>query len=207
MLTLNTAGKSVKDSAKIIKDAISRSNDDEIKILIGEPGSAENIKKILESNGFNDIIPEDNDGELYITASKVQVNHENVNHESAALRQTVNSDSIPSKTPVPSSTGVLISCRNREYNSSFMKKFLSSLVQSNNKPDVIGLLDSAVKIAAYNSPLCTFLKKLEASGVQILISESCSDRLEIGGAAGAGVITDMSEIIDEVFSCGKVISI
>ena len=64
-----------------------------------------------------------------------------------------------------------------------------------------------MKIAAYNSPLCVTLKKLEAEGVQVLISESCADRLGITEAAGAGVIADMAEILDEIFSCGKIVSI
>ena len=68
-------------------------------------------------------------------------------------------------------------------------------------------MDSAVKIAAYNSPSCVALKKLEDDGVQILISETCADRLGITDATGAGVIADMAEILDEIFSCSKIVSI
>ena len=84
---------------------------------------------------------------------------------------------------------------------------MSSLIKSRNKPDVIALVNNAVNLAAYNTPSCDDLKRLEASGVQILISESCADRTGITEALGAGVVVDMSEILDELFSCQKVVSL
>ena len=188
----------MSDAVAFIKDAISKSSDDELRILIDGPGQSDGITKLLTSQGFNSILPEDDEGNIYLTASKV------VAAEKPKPSQGI---TVSEKHTVPSTTGVLISCRNKEYNSAFMKKFLASLATAQNKPDVIGLLDAAVKISAYSSPLCVFLKKLEASGVQVLISESCADRLGMTEAAGAGVIADMSEILDEIFACGKVISI
>ena len=113
----------------------------------------------------------------------------------------------PQSQESPGTLGVIISLRNKELNSSFLKKFLLSLLKVSEKPNVIALLDSAVKIAAYNSPLCVILKKLETDGVQILISESCADRLGITEAVGSGVVADMAEILDEIFSCSKIVSI
>lgn len=201
MLTLNTAGKSGNDALKVVKDSLAKSKDDEVRILIDSPAQAESLKKFLASQGFGDIMPEDDEGALYLTASKI---HE---HEDSNAPKTKSRTPPPAYTAPPSTTGVLISCRNKEYNSAFMKKFLASLVKAEKKPEIIALLDSAVKIAAYTSPLCAFLKRLEADGVRVLVSESCSDRLGMTEAAGAGIIMDMAEILSEIFSCSKVISV
>ncbi len=200
MLTITTAGKSSADAVNIVKNAVNSSNGDTLKILIDGPSQADAVTKFLEAQGFSEVVPEDDDGTLYITASKSNPQEEINTIPSAAVKQ-------PLQEPAPDTTGVIISCRNKDYNSSFIKKFLLSLLKTNIKPDVIALLDSAVKISAYNSPTCVILKKLEAEGVQILISESCADRLGITEAVGAGVIADMSEILDDIFSCSKIISI
>ena len=202
MLTITVAGKSVNDAINIVKNNLSGNINEDVKILVGGPSQADAVKKFLEAQGFVDVVPEDDDGILYLIASRSK--------QTPAMPSTVPAAPRPpakDAKEIPGTIGVMISCRNKEYNSSFMKKFLMSLLKTNTKPDVIGLLDSAVKISAYNSPLCVILKKLETAGVQILISESCADRLGITEAAGAGVVVDMSEILDEIFSYSKIISI
>lgn len=195
MLTITTAGKSPNDAVNTVKDALNKSTEESLKVSIDSPAQAEGVKKFLEAQGFS-VVPEDDDGTLYLTASKITVRP--VKKIAAASPQSQESQST---------LGVIISLRNKELNSSFLKKFLLSLLKVSEKPNVIALLDSAVKIAAYNSPLCVILKKLETDGVQILISESCADRLGITEAVGAGVVADMAEILDEIFSCSKIVSI
>ncbi|MBQ9574497.1 MAG: hypothetical protein IJR27_04370 [Synergistaceae bacterium] len=207
MLTISIVGKKTADTLNSVKNALSSNKDDSIKILIDGPSQAETLKKFLEAQGFDDVVPEDDDGDLYIIASKshVKVTEEPLPEESEPVpvqqEQTVHE--------TKSTIGILISCRksSRDYNSPFIRKFLLSLLKTESKPDVIGLIDSAVKISAYNSPLCVILKKLETEGVNVLVSDSCAQRLGMTEATGAGVIADMSEILDDIFSCSKIISI
>lgn len=196
MLTITAAGTSPNEAVNLVKNAVSSSTEESLKILIDSPAQAEGVKKFLETQGFS-VVPEDDEGTLYLTASKIP----------ARPMKTIPAAKPHSQESQQSTLGIMISLRNKELNSSFLKKFLLSLLKVSRKPNVIALLDSAVKISAYNSPLCLILKKLEAEGVQILISESCSDRLGITEAVGAGVIVDMAEILDEIFSCSKIVSI
>ena len=193
MLSLTTAGKSANDALNLVKNAITGSGEP-LKIMVDGPVQADTVKRFLDSQGYSVMI-EDDEGTLYLTAAKEEEKLAPMKIQAKPVKESAGT------------IGVIISCRNKEYNSSFMKKFLLSLLKADIKPDVIALLDAAVKIAAYNSPLCVTLKKLEAEGVQILISESCADRLGVTEAAGAGVIADMSEILDEIFSCSKIVSI
>ena len=195
MLTVTTAGKSPNESVNIVKNAVNSTTEESLRVSIDSPAQAEAVKKFLEAQGFS-VVPEDDDGVLYLTASKIPAR--TITKTAAPVQKAQES---------PGTLGIMISLRNRDLSSSFLKKFLLSLLRVKIKPNVIALMDSAVKISAYNSPLCVILKKLETDGVQILISESCADRIGITEAVGAGVIADMAEILDEIFSCSKIVSI
>ncbi|MBR0253902.1 MAG: hypothetical protein IJQ57_11180 [Synergistaceae bacterium] len=211
MLTLNITGKSIKDSL----NEDSTRNENEVKILIAPTQFAE-TKKTLENLGFHDVLLEDDDGNLFVMASKVQAVNEVIEVKTVKTETPIE---IPDNLPVApvavkakpeiikNSTGVLISCEAQKYKSPFIKKFLVSLVTSRIKPDVIALINGAVKIAAYNSPTCEYLKKLNSEGVKILVSDSCSDRIGVTEAVGVGELAEMSEILEEIFSCEKIVNI
>lgn len=216
MLTLNITGKSIKDSL----NEDSTRNENEVKILIAPTQFAE-TKKTLENLGFHDVLLEDDDGNLFVMASKKSKSEVQAVNEVNEVK-TVKTETpieIPDNLPVApvavkakpeiikNSTGVLISCESQKYKSPFIKKFLDSLVTSRIKPDVIALINGAVKIAAYNSPTCEYLKKLNSEGVKILVSDSCSDRIGVTEAVGVGELAEMSEILEEIFLCEKIVNI
>ena len=212
MLTLSAAGKSADDIETLIHDALTNNPDEEeLKILIDGPSRAGEIKKILEAEGITDVVPEDDDGMLYLLATREvqKPEAEQPTSESAPDSEVGSVAEQPSPIPrkIPNSTGILISCEAGKYKPAFMAKFIASLAHAKTRPDVIGLMNAAVSLAAYNAPSCDDLKQLEADGVQILVSGACSDRLGITESLGAGVVADMSEILDAVLSCEKIISI
>ena len=216
MLTININDKHGNDALNFLRDSIA--NEKDIRVLI-EPSQFVEIKKFLESLNFSDILPEDDDGNLFIVASReietdenltpVKIDETHVEHveEPQKIEPQPITTVKPKAEIIKNSTGILISCESAKCNSLFMKKFLSSLVNSNIKPDVIALMNGAVKLAAYNSNTCEYLKTLEDYGVKILISDSCADRMGISEAVGAGVMVDTVDILEEIFVCEKVISI
>ncbi len=143
---------------------------------------------------------------LYVTASKIEKEEPQEPEQQPNPAPKIQTSQPKAKTE-PVSSGVLISCENRKHKYSFLHRFLSSLYDAKPKPEVIALMNSAVKLAAYTSPSCTILKQLEDQGVSILVSESCADNLGITEAVGAGIMCQMSEILSKIFSCEKVVSI
>lgn len=203
MLTLNAAGKSANEAVRLIQDALN-GDDEEIKILIDSPTVWPEINKFLNSHGFNDIVPEDDDGALYIMVSKsIRKEKESEEIHEEAHETESSFTSANSK----NATAILISGENKKYRYDFLRKFLLSLMDSRIKPDIIALMNDSVKLAAYDSETCDYLKKLNAEGVNVLVSESCADRLKLTEAIGTGELEDMSEIIERVLECEKVISI
>ena len=216
MLTLSAAGKSTDDIETMIRDALTGNPDEEeLKILIDGPSRAGEIKKILEAEGISDVVPEDDDGMLYLLATRsvqkpeaAQPTLESAPDSKVGQPPEQQPSPTPRKIPsIPNSTGILISCEAGKYRPAFMAKFIASIAQAQTRPDVIGLLNGAVSLAAYNAVSCEDLKQLEADGVQVLVSGACSDRLGMTESLGAGIVADMSEILDAVLSCEKIISI
>ncbi|MBQ7544184.1 MAG: hypothetical protein IJT02_04490 [Synergistaceae bacterium] len=195
MLTLSAAGKSISDVEKLIADA---RDEQELRILIESPAQAEEITQLLKAEGFNDFVPEDDDGLLYL----------------AATRREPPAKPEPALTPAPvpaaivqGTTGVVLSYEAGKYMPAFAQKFIASLLKAKSRPVVLALMNSAVTLAAYNSGACGDIKRLEAEGVRVMVSEACADRAGITEALGAGGLAEMPEIIDVLMSCEKVISL
>ena len=202
MLTLNTAGKSANEAVRLIQEALN-GEENEIKILMDSPLIWPEINKFLNSQGFSNIVPEDDDGALYVLISKNGQNEtdnpEELNSDGAAAMSEIQ--------VIRNSSAILISGENKKYRYDFLRKFLRSLMNSRIKPNIIALMNDSVKLAAYDSETCDYLKRLESNGVNIFVSESCTDRLNLSEAIGTGELLDMSEIIERVLECEKVISI
>ena len=203
MLTLTAAGKPNDDIEKLIQEAIdSAAEDEELKILIDGPAQAAQLTKLLESHGFNDVMPEDDDGLLFLIAAKKKAEPPTEPEDSP---QEQEQEPQPEKLPViPNSAGVLVSFKHK---AAFVQRMIASMSEAKSRPDVIGLMNGGVTLAAYNNPTCEILKKLEGDGVRVMVSEPCADRLGVTEALGAGSLSDMSGIIDAVFACEKVVSL
>jgi len=115
--------------------------------------------------------------------------------------------SLTKNVVIQDSLAIILSYENKKYRPAFMQKFIHALTQAKIKPSIIALLDNAVNLAVYNSKTCEDLKILESSGVNVLISASCADRLGVSEALGTGLLTDMSEILEKIFPCEKLLSL
>lgn len=216
MLTLNAAGKTGSESVEIVRGALDE-NENELKILIDSPAQSEGITKLLTSEGFN-VLLEDDDGIMFLLATKKESEPEpepepELNSD-IQLQDLLTDETkikaqvkVMNNTVIKDSSAVILSYENKKYMPEFTAKIISSLNKAKIKPDVIALMNNAVSLAAYNSPVCDALRELEAFGVEILVSDSCADRLGITEALGTGTLADMSEIFEKIFTCEKVISL
>ncbi len=199
MLTLN--------ASDFLRDNSITNNEDELRVALTDISRVDEVKKALEAQGYVDVVPEDDDGNLFLMASKKQA----IEEKTPEPEQLTQSQPQPIPIELPpmekNSTGVLISCEPEKYKQTFFKKVLASFLASRVKPNVIALMNGAVKLAAYNTQTCNYLKQLETMGVKVLISDSCSDTAGISESVGAGVMVDMSEIFEAIFLCEKVVSV
>ena len=118
MLTLNIIGKKLQPELL--------NNKDSLKLLI-EPSQFIDVKKSLENLGFNNIVLEDDEGNLYVNAEKTSQEATEKPLEIEKPEEKITYPEPVSKIEIiKNSTGVLISSKS----SVFLKKFLQSLINS-----------------------------------------------------------------------------
>ena len=212
-------------------------NERELKIIIDRPDQSEVITKYLTSEGFSVLLEDDDGTMFLLASKPAQDDNDSdsklesdseselepepefdsdiklqdfltpIENEDNSKNVSQVKPKVINNTVIKDSAAVILSYENKKYMPAFTEKIIDSLAKSKIKPDVIVLMNNAVPLATYNSQVCDELRELESLGVEILISESCADRLGVTEALGAGVLTDMSEIFEKIFSCEKVISL
>jgi hypothetical protein len=89
---------------------------------------------------------------------------------------------------------------------SIMMQMLEALPERADKPKTIILWNTAVNLAANDSPAFPRLKKIEASGVQIIAGRLCTGELCITDKIAVGKMVGMDEILDYLLN-NEVISL
>lgn len=84
-----------------------------------------------------------------------------------------------------------------------MKAFLGTIVKGATLPDAVALMNDGVKMALEERSTCDTLRELEQAGVPLLICGTCVKHFNITDKVKIGVISNMFEITDTVFSCSK----
>lgn len=84
-----------------------------------------------------------------------------------------------------------------------MKAFLGTVAQSGNLPCTVALMNSGVKMALGDRSTFDALSELERKGVSLLICGTCAKHFGITDNIKIGVISNMFEITDAVFSASK----
>lgn len=84
-----------------------------------------------------------------------------------------------------------------------MKAFLGTVAQNCNPPRTVALMNSAVKMALSDRSTFEALSELEQNGVSLLICGTCTKHFGITDDIKIGVISNMFEITDAVFSASK----
>ena len=198
MKTINARGKACPEPVALTKKAI-EAGEEELEILLDNPVSASNVIRFLESRGFG-VRLQDDEGMLTVSARKKA--------SPASLPQE--KKELP-KPPAKQPFSVLIASsvlgqNDSELGEVLMKSFLGTLVQMENC-SVVALMNEGVKLALYDSSACDHLKKLEKRGVMLLVCGTCINHFGLSGQIGAGLVSNMFEIVESLNRADKVISL
>lgn len=88
-----------------------------------------------------------------------------------------------------------------------MKSYTYALTETAPLPKAVIFLNSGVKLTAEGSEVLENIKKLEASGVEIISCGTCLDYYKLKEKLQAGIVGNMYSIIENMNSAGKVINI
>ena len=86
-----------------------------------------------------------------------------------------------------------------------MNTFFLKLIQANDLPSHILLMERGVQLLLPESPCLDAIKALEGRGVEVLACKTCLDYYDIKEKMGAGKVSNMPDIIEVMQGAGKVI--
>jgi len=92
-----------------------------------------------------------------------------------------------------------------ELGSILMRAFLHTVTEMDQKPDILILYNSGVKLAAKDSLVIDDLKELEQKGTTIMICGTCTNYYEISEIISAGTISNMYDILETLNTAGKIV--
>ena len=208
MITVNAIGKPCPKPVAMTKAALDKGAE-ELEVLVDNPVSATNVKRFLEDRGFR-VLLQDDDGRLKLTASRKT---EPSVSASQAPAQQAPAPAAPLLVPHPAEglavliTGKTLGRNDEELGEILMKGFLGTLAQLDVPPKILALMNEGVKLALFDSSACDHLKNLERKGTNILVCGTCVNHFGITDSVGAGVISNMFEIVESLNKAGKILSV
>jgi len=222
MIKLNAAGKT--DPLPVVRDALARGAE-EIQVSALDTAPALKIKQFLEGKGFGVQIQDDN-GQLTLTGllgktppvpggqtvpppgpgaqvllaplagpARLPVEKKKRSRPAYLILDRTLGRSHPEESP-PSGLGEIL-----------MKSFLSALTKASTHPAAVILMNEGVKLALFNTSTCDHLKALEAQGARVLVSGTCAAHFGLTESIGAGVLANMSEIVEAINNAEKCVTL
>ncbi|MFC1963107.1 sulfurtransferase-like selenium metabolism protein YedF [Chloroflexota bacterium] len=88
-----------------------------------------------------------------------------------------------------------------------MQRFMHELAGTNQKPEEIIFINSAVKLVIDDSLLFGQLKRLEAEGINLCACSTCLDRFDLADKVAIGAKTSMDAIVSTLTAAVKVLTI
>ncbi|MDR2175145.1 MAG: sulfurtransferase-like selenium metabolism protein YedF [Synergistaceae bacterium] len=210
MKTINARGKACPEPVILTKACVDQ-GEKEIEVLLDNPVSASNVMRFLEGQGFG-VQLRDDEGMLTVAARL---------GEEAPKGQRAAAEPRPSVSPgvsgvfgepAPKETfSVFITTKtlgrsDEELGEILMKSFLGTLAQGS-VPAVVALANEGVKLALYDSSSCDHLKTLTKKGVSVLVCGTCVNHFQIADQIGAGIVSNMFEIVESLTRADKVITL
>ena len=184
------------------KKALEAPGAEEVRMLVDNPSSKENVKRFAESQGHQVSITEEKGVfELRIRKGKGKEGSESSGRRTEGVQCSVSSELVVFIDTDSLGRG------SEELGRILMSSFLQTLGQSEVHPQKVILINGGVKLACDGSEVLEDLQELAAKGTEILSCGTCLDFFGIKKKLAVGKVSNMYEILNSLASAGKVIKI
>ncbi|MGB4146754.1 MAG: sulfurtransferase-like selenium metabolism protein YedF [Acetomicrobium sp.] len=187
----------------LTKQAID-SGEKEIEVLVDNDVSFQNVKRFLKSRGYSVIEDIKQDDGTYVIRGK----YEGPSEDRTERRQTTSLTSTTSAQNDKKSIGILILSDtlgkpNDGLGEVLMKSFLGVLLEEDEPPVVLALMNEGVLLALPENSACDTLKDLEKKGTTILVCGTCTNHFGVTEKVAVGTISNMFQITKAVMQVNK----
>lgn len=187
----------------LTKQAID-SGEKEIEVLVDNDVSFQNVKRFLKSRGYSVIEDIKQDDGTYVIRGK----YEGPSEDRTERRQTTSLTSTTSAKNDKKSIGILILSDtlgkpNDGLGEVLMKSFLGVLLEEDEPPVVLALMNEGVLLALPENSACDTLKDLEKKGTTILVCGTCTNHFGVTEKVTVGTISNMFQITEAIMEVDK----
>lgn len=88
-----------------------------------------------------------------------------------------------------------------------LKSFLTEVLASEHRPDMVGCVNSAVQLTTEGSPVLEELRALAARGARIASCGTCLDALGLRDKLLVGEVGKMEQVVQVLFTADRVIRV
>jgi selenium metabolism protein YedF len=200
---IDMRGKACPQPVVETRKALFLPDTEKLSVLVDNPGSAENVKRMAASMGRAVDVKEDDDGNFVVVIVK---------DESVEAREPGGDEPCPTCEigPAPPRVVVFIASNffgegEKELGSILMRAFIKTLKQLDPLPECIVFANSGVKLTTEGSDLVADIKDLESSGAQILSCGTCLDYYNLKGKLEVGYESNMYEIATALATADRLV--
>ena len=156
----------------------------EVSVIVDNEVAVSNVTRFLEGQGFS--VAREN-GTMELKAVRVSESLEK--KAAGSLSVLFTSDKLGAES---NGLGEVL-----------MKAYIGTLVQKETPPAAVALMNEGVKMALPESSVADSLKELEKKGSSILVCGTCTKHFGITEKISVGVVSNMFEITEAVFTADK----
>lgn len=191
MRIIDARGKSCPEPVIMLKKALKEENTQNIKEIVDNELSKQNIEKMLSELRLPYTSGQEN-GDYVVTVNRTDGDGEQI-FETKKLDEIIvlSSDEMGKGSS--------------ELGKMLMKNFIYALTESDSLPSHILLYNSGVKLASEDEETIKDLKKLAQKGVQIVVCGLCLNYFGLESKLAVGSVSNMYAILQTKLSAKKII--
>ncbi len=198
MKTVDCRGLACPQPVMETKKALDASETKEIKVLVDNPTSRENVSRFASSQGYQVSVTEEKG---YSALS--------IRRGDGGKKEDKTGDT---KTAVEGGLVFFIDSDSmgrgsEELGGILMRAFLHTLGETDIKPEKIILVNSGVKLTCEGSPVLDDLQLISSQGVEILACGTCLNYFGLKEKLRAGRVSNMYEILEALSQATKTVKI
>ncbi len=197
---IDACGLACPKPVLLTRDQIDKNNPDVMEVIVDNEAAVLNVTRFLSTRGYmTRKVPEN--GKVKIIARRSQDKR-----EEPAGQEEITCEVPAGRKVLVMITTDRIGVGDDELGRKLMANFLATLPEMGSDLWRIICVNSGVRLAVKDSMGLEHLKKLEDSGVSVLVCGTCLEHYGLSGQKEAGTTTNMLDIVTSLQLADKVIN-
>jgi len=197
---VNATGLACPQPVMLAKEAIEKN--EKVKVIVDNETALENVKRLGNKLGCNVSSEAKAGGSIFeITLTR------------KPGAPAPSEDITVSCNAAPATAGpfVIVCAEDKmgrgsdELGAVLMRAFLHTVAGQAQKPDVLILYNTGVKLALEGSETLEDVKELTTAGVEVLVCGTCLNFFDVKDKLGAGVVSNMYDIVETMSRAGRLL--